>query len=107
MVKYIANFKFKLIVPVRLPEQHTYLSVDGRKNGSYNFKISTDKEFMYHYNRKKLEGTKDNNKQTIITNKKINNKQLKQLKMSRSMRFPTMWYGRPAKPQISLRIWAV
>ena len=24
--------------------------------------------------------------------------------MSRSMRFPTMWYVRPAKPQISLRI---
>ena len=28
-------------------------------------------------------------------------------KMSRDMRFPTMWYVRPAKPQISLRIRAV
>ena len=27
--------------------------------------------------------------------------------MSRDMRFPTMWYVRPAKPQISLRIRAV
>ena len=27
--------------------------------------------------------------------------------MSRGMRFPTMWYVRPAKPQISLRIRAV
>ena len=27
--------------------------------------------------------------------------------MSRDMRFPTMWYVRPAKPQISLRISAV
>ena len=27
--------------------------------------------------------------------------------MSRDMRFPTMWYVRPAKPQISLRICAV
>ena len=29
------------------------------------------------------------------------------LKMSQCMRFPTMWYVRPAKPQISLRIRAV
>ena len=28
-------------------------------------------------------------------------------KMSRSMRFPTMWYVQPAKAQISLRICAV
>ena len=28
-------------------------------------------------------------------------------KMSQCMRFPTMWYVRPAKPQISLRICAV
>ena len=28
-------------------------------------------------------------------------------KMSRGMRFPTMWYVRPAQPQISLRIRAV
>ena len=28
-------------------------------------------------------------------------------KMSQCMRFPTMWYVRPAKPQISLRIRAV
>ena len=28
-------------------------------------------------------------------------------KMSRDMRFPTMWYVRPTKPQISLRIRAV
>ena len=27
--------------------------------------------------------------------------------MSRDMRFPTMWYERPLKPQISLRICAV
>ena len=27
--------------------------------------------------------------------------------LSRDMRFPTMWYVRPAKPQISLRIRAV
>ena len=27
--------------------------------------------------------------------------------MSRDIRFPTMWYVRPAKPQISLRIRAV
>ena len=27
--------------------------------------------------------------------------------MSHDMRFPTMWYGQPAKPQISLRIRAV
>ena len=27
--------------------------------------------------------------------------------MSQCMRFPTMWYVRPAKPQISLRICAV
>ena len=27
--------------------------------------------------------------------------------MSRNMRFPTMWYVRPAKPQISLRLRAV
>ena len=27
--------------------------------------------------------------------------------MSRGMRFPTMWYVQSAKPQISLRIWAV
>ena len=27
--------------------------------------------------------------------------------MSRCRRFPTMWYVRPAKPQISLHIWAV
>ena len=27
--------------------------------------------------------------------------------MSHDMRFPTMWYVRPAKPQISLRIHAV
>ena len=27
--------------------------------------------------------------------------------MSRSMGFPTMWYVRPAKPQISLRVRAV
>ena len=27
--------------------------------------------------------------------------------MSKCMRFPTMWYVQPAKPQISLRIWAV
>ena len=27
--------------------------------------------------------------------------------MSRGMGFPTMWYVRPAKPQISLRICAV
>ena len=27
--------------------------------------------------------------------------------MSRDMRFPTMWYVRPAKPQISLRIRAI
>ena len=27
--------------------------------------------------------------------------------MSRDMRFPTMWYMRPVKPQISLRIRAV
>ena len=27
--------------------------------------------------------------------------------MSQCMRFPTMWYERPAKPQISLRIRAV
>ena len=35
--------------------------------------------------------------------------QLKQLylHLSRDMRFPTMWYVRPAKPQISLRIRAV
>ena len=26
---------------------------------------------------------------------------------SQCMRFPTMWYVRPAKPQISMRIWAV
>ena len=32
-------------------------------------------------------------------------KPLKQL--SRDMRFPTMWYVRPAKPQTSLRIRAV
>ena len=29
------------------------------------------------------------------------------LEMSQRMRFPTMWYVRPAKPQISLRICAV
>ena len=29
------------------------------------------------------------------------------LNLSRGMRFPTMWYIRPAKPQISLRICAV
>ena len=29
------------------------------------------------------------------------------LHMSRNMKFPTMWYVRPAKPQISLRIGAV
>ena len=29
------------------------------------------------------------------------------LKMSRDMKFPTMWYVRPGKPQISLRIRAV
>ena len=29
------------------------------------------------------------------------------VEMSRDMRFPTMWYVRPAKPQISLRIHAV
>ena len=29
------------------------------------------------------------------------------LHMSQCMRFPTMWYVRPAKPQISLRIRAV
>ena len=29
------------------------------------------------------------------------------LQMSRDTRFPTMWYVRPAKPQISLRIRAV
>ena len=28
----------------------------------------------------------------------------KVLHMSRDMRFPTMWYMRPAKPQISIRI---
>ena len=28
-------------------------------------------------------------------------------KMSQCMRFPTMWYVQPAKPQISLRICAV
>ena len=27
--------------------------------------------------------------------------------MNRDMRFPTMWYVRPAKPQISLRMSAV
>ena len=27
--------------------------------------------------------------------------------MSRDMKFPTMWYVRPAKPQISLRMRAV
>ena len=27
--------------------------------------------------------------------------------LSQCMRFPTMWYARPAKPQISLRIRAV
>ena len=31
----------------------------------------------------------------------------RQLQISRDMRFPTMWYVRPAKAQISLRIWAV
>ena len=30
-----------------------------------------------------------------------------QFYLSRDMRFPTMWYVRPAKPQISLRICAV
>ena len=30
-----------------------------------------------------------------------------QIDMSHGMRFPTMWYVRPAKPQISLRIRAV
>ena len=29
------------------------------------------------------------------------------VEMSRGMRFPTMWYVRPAKPQISLRIRAI
>ena len=29
------------------------------------------------------------------------------VKLSRDMRFPTMWYVRPAKPQIRLRIRAV
>ena len=32
---------------------------------------------------------------------------LLKLKLSRDMRFPTMWYVRPAKPQISLGIQAV
>ena len=32
---------------------------------------------------------------------------IKQNQMSRGMTFPTMWYVRPAKPQISLRIRAV
>ena len=32
---------------------------------------------------------------------------MSKLHMSRDMRFPTMWYVRPAKPQISLRIGAV
>ena len=31
----------------------------------------------------------------------------KKYNMSQCMRFPTMWYVRPAKPQISLRIRAV
>ena len=31
----------------------------------------------------------------------------RQCDMSQCMRFPTMWYARPAKPQISLRIRAV
>ena len=31
----------------------------------------------------------------------------KEGEMSRDIRFPTMWYVRPAKPQISLRIRAV
>ena len=31
----------------------------------------------------------------------------RQTHMSRDTRFPTMWYVRPAKPQISLRIRAV
>ena len=30
-------------------------------------------------------------------------KQTELLQMSRGMRFPTLWYVRPAKPQISLR----
>ena len=32
---------------------------------------------------------------------------LTKYKMSRGMGFPTIWYVRPAKPQISLRIHAV
>ena len=34
-------------------------------------------------------------------------RQVQILNMSRVMRFPTMWYVRPAKPRISLRIRAV
>ena len=30
-----------------------------------------------------------------------------QIQLSRDMRFPTMWYVRPAKPQISLHICTV
>ena len=33
--------------------------------------------------------------------------ELQKVKMSRGMGFPTMWFVRPAKPQISLRICAV
>ena len=39
----------------------------------------------------------------IHCDKEIHNKK----NLSRGMRFPTMWYVRPTKPQISLRIRAV
>ena len=40
---------------------------------------------------------------TSLTNSIIQEHEL----LSRHMRFPTMWYVRPVKPQISLRICAV
>ena len=44
---------------------------------------------------------------TWIYTADVKSRHFKHKKMSHCMGFPTMWYVRPARPQISLRIWAV
>ena len=56
------------------------------------------------YNNRRSHTNHDTLEEEILDHKDT---PIKHDKMSRDMRFPTMWYVRPAKAQTSLRIGAV